>query len=541
MADISKIKMPNNTSYDLKDAAARESIAALPTDIQINGTSILNNQIANIPLASTDTLGVVKANVNGLYGICVAQELVNNIPTPTGELGIAKAANSAIKSGTDNYRPIVPSVQHRSVFYGLAKAAEDTTQSTSSNAIGVYTDTAKQKIQNMLGITDLLSTEEFSTATAAHAVNSLFLMDGKLYKATAAIAIGDAVVEGTNCAQTTIDEAFLKITTASDTYALKDNPVFTGAISLGRKANTEIGYLSFAHGNDVTASGAYSNAEGMYATASGDMAHAEGTSTNASGSMAHAEGLASVASEEASHAEGLHTTASGAASHAEGLGSSASATAAHAEGEVTVASGEASHAEGLATIAKHLAQRTGGKFNIADTSSAAANQQGNYIEIIGNGTSSSARSNAYALDWSGNGYYNGYLYVGCNASSTSGTRLPHDVQVNGTSVVSNGIANIPLASTSAPGVMTIGFGLVTIDNTVQVSRAITANIKPGTEQLAFIRPSVQHASVFYGLAKAAGDTTQSQSSNSIGTYTDAAKTAIQTMLGAQAAIEVIRL
>ena len=33
MADISKIKMPNNTSYDLKDAAARESIAALPTDI----------------------------------------------------------------------------------------------------------------------------------------------------------------------------------------------------------------------------------------------------------------------------------------------------------------------------------------------------------------------------------------------------------------------------------------------------------------------------------------------------------------------------
>lgn len=113
------------------------------------------------------------------------------------------------------------------------------------------------------------------------------------------------------------------------------------------------------------------------------------------------------------------------------------------------------------------------------------------------------------------------------------TNLPTDIQINSNSIVSNGIANIPLASTSAPGVMTIGFGLIAVDNTVQVSRAVTANIKPGTEQLAFIRPSVQHTSVFYGLAKAAGDTTQSQSDNAIGTYTNEAKSAIQTMLGVE--------
>lgn len=37
--------------------------------------------------------------------------------------------------------------------------------------------------------------------------------------------------------------------------------------------------------------------------------------------------------------------------------------------------------------------------------------------------------------------------------------------------------------------------------------------------------------MFYGLAKAAGDTTQSASSNTVGAYTDDAKTAIRAMLG----------
>lgn len=45
-----------------------------------------------------------------------------------------------------------------------------------------------------------------------------------------------------------------------------------------------------------------------------------------------------------------------------------------------------------------------------------------------------------------------------------------------------------------------------------------------------VAPYTQHESTFYGLAKAAGDTTQSQSSNTVGTYTESAKSAISTML-----------
>jgi hypothetical protein len=44
-------------------------------------------------------------------------------------------------------------------------------------------------------------------------------------------------------------------------------------------------------------------------------------------------------------------------------------------------------------------------------------EQGQYLNIIGNGTSDSARSNAHTLDWSGNAWYQGDVYVG----STSGT------------------------------------------------------------------------------------------------------------------------
>lgn len=57
-----------------------------------------------------------------------------------------------MKNGTGVYRPIVSSEGHTATFYGLAKAAGDTTQSSSSNAVGNYTDSAKTAIKNMLGV-----------------------------------------------------------------------------------------------------------------------------------------------------------------------------------------------------------------------------------------------------------------------------------------------------------------------------------------------------------------------------------------------------
>jgi len=56
-----------------------------------------------------------------------------------------------------------------------------------------------------------------------------------------------------------------------------------------------------------------------------------------------------------------------------------------------------------------------------------------FIEKIGNGEFNISTgefgtpSNARALDWNGNEYLNGYLYVGCNANSGNGIRIPHDI------------------------------------------------------------------------------------------------------------------
>lgn len=153
--------------------------------------------------------------------------------------------------------------------------------------------------------------------------------------------------------------------------------------------------------------------------ARGENAHAEGTLSIASGYSAHAEGSASEATGYASHAEGVGY-ASGMFSHAEGLRATARSDFSHAEGKETVASGTASHAEGDRTVANGSMQHVQGKYNVVG-------KDNKFADIVGNGTDNTNRSNAYALDWDGNLYLKGGVYVNCNADSTGGTKLSLDV------------------------------------------------------------------------------------------------------------------
>ena len=182
----------------------------------------------------------------------------------------------------------------------------------------------------------------------------------------------------------------------------KNNPTGTGSFSMNRKSGIKIGDYSHAEGYNTIASNSYSHAEGYYTTASGDESHAEGYSTIASGSISHAEGYKTNASGLSSHAEGESTTASGQYSHAEGY--------------YTTASGHQSHAEGNSTTTQTASQHVQGEYNILDKGKSAYTR-GEYAHIVGNGTSKTARSNAHTLDWEGNAWYQGDVYVG----STSGT------------------------------------------------------------------------------------------------------------------------
>lgn len=137
------------TSGSYNDLLNKPTIPEVPVqDVQINGTSILQDGVANVPIASQNVLGTVKGM--GIRGIGV---------DGNGNIYTVGAGNSDIRTGTDSYKSIVPDNQHRAAFYGLAKAAGDTTQSASSNAVGTYTTEAKAAIQNMLGVTDALTTK----------------------------------------------------------------------------------------------------------------------------------------------------------------------------------------------------------------------------------------------------------------------------------------------------------------------------------------------------------------------------------------------
>ena len=274
-------------------------------------------------------------------------------------------------------------------------------------------------------------------------------------------------------------EGYLTTASGYSSHAEGDNTTASGDYSHAEgNSTTAFGYISHAEGYYTTAFGNYSHAEGYDTSASGDYSHAEGYSTTASGNYSHAEGRGTTASGKYSHAEGYSTKhrlnltgeanattytlgtwnvfikedtyieynnayfkiisyskndltitlektlsskalnktsvylmsgiAAGDYSHAEGCETSASGYYSHAEGFNTTASGNYSHAEGISTTASSQYQHVQGRYNIED-------KIGTYAHIVGNGKYN-ALSNAHTLDWEGNAWFQGDVYI----NSTSG-------------------------------------------------------------------------------------------------------------------------
>ena len=210
---------------------------------------------------------------------------------------------------------------------------------------------------------------------------------------------------------------------ANLTYAVKYGIALGDYSHVEGYNNAATDYASHAEGRYTISSGNASHAEGCQTTASGNYSHAEGCLTTATSFASHAEGDQTTSSGNYSHAEGCQTTASGTHSHAEGVGVEASGTASHAEGSGVEASGKYSHAEGYVTIAAGRSQHTQGEYNIVDPEYDVNDnaKRGKYAHIVGNGTQSK-RSNAHTLDWSGNAWFQGDVYVG-GTSQDNGERL----------------------------------------------------------------------------------------------------------------------
>ena len=215
-------------------------------------------------------------------------------------------------------------------------------------------------------------------------------------------------------------------------YAGGYNTIASGDRSHAEGYNTKaLEHYSHAEGSNTEASGLASHAEGESTIASGDYSHVEGYNTKASSNSSHAEGEYTTASGYRSHAEGYHTTASKSNSHAEGEYTTASWDNSHAEGYYTKASGDSSHAEGGYTLASSNYQHVQGKFNIEDTNNT-------YAHIVGNGSGTNTRSNAHTLDWNGNAWFAGNVYIG-GSKQDEGKELVTKDYVNDAIEASNAI------------------------------------------------------------------------------------------------------
>ena len=148
------IRAKDGTEEPIPVPDYEERIRAIPQDasvedVQINGTSIVDeNNVANIPIAGTNALGVVIISYGG--GLQIGSN---------GGISVKRATATEIKTGTNQYAPVTPNNVKEATFYGMAKAAGDTTQTQSSNPVGTYTDEAIVKILSMLGIVMISQTD----------------------------------------------------------------------------------------------------------------------------------------------------------------------------------------------------------------------------------------------------------------------------------------------------------------------------------------------------------------------------------------------
>lgn len=555
----------------------RWRIDALPTDsdipdvpvqdVQVNGSSILNDGNANIPVMGSN-YGVAKIT-NGL-GI----RLING-SLATDNAGIA------IKGGTNLYEPIVPGKQHESTFYGLAKAAGANMKDITNTTVGVYPDAQKAAIQNMLGITDLLSTEEVSTATAAHALNSTFMMNGKLHRATAAIAIGDAVEVGTNCEVVKADEVFVKNTDVATSTTFGLVKVANQGVGLNSNNILQIVPASLntvqsgvqnynpvvpAHQHEAVYFGLSKLAGvdlanetvtvGTYPEASKTAIRSligAGTPLDVqiNGSSIVSSGIANIPIANSStfgiikidnQSRGLYITSDDKISIAPAA-------------ETTIKAG-VDYYRPIGPARQHISTFYGLAKAAGQDMSSSSNAVGTYTDAakaaIRNMLGATS-SNVIAVQdeqptdsdtkvWLPETEPTGIevpTYAEFQALDASTVK---DVQINNTSIINNGIANIPICSSNTFGVVKIdanSFGIkINNEGKLYTDTPSLVEIKAGTQAYKPIVAATQHTSVFYGLAKAAGDTTQSQSSNAVGTYTAEASAAIRSMLGTVGDVQI---
>ena len=189
-------------------------------------------------------------------------------------------------------------------------------------------------------------------------------------------------------------------------------------------------FTQFSNTYTQTASGAGAFAEGRGTTAAGDYSHSEGNQTTASGISSHAENYSTAAEGKYSHAEGLYTVAKGNSEHVAGNYNKKSTVYPEWVASTSYAVGDKVSKGGNGYECKTA--NSDSTWTLSHWNALTFNTD--HVFVIGNGKGQADqyRSNAAAIDWNGDARFAGDVYVGANADSSGGSKLPRIDDTAGT-------------------------------------------------------------------------------------------------------------
>lgn len=410
----------------------KTKLSGIAEGAQVNQNAFSNVVIGSVTISAdntTDTLALVAGdnviltpNDTSDSITIAAIDTIYTHPSYTARTGVPTANQSPSFGGTFTVsQPVSDATGHITAINSRTITIPNATATTST--AGLMSASDKSKFDSMNTSAGSVTQPVYFKSGVPTVINPLdsVAFDGYVTKgAESGSTIGaSATVEGVNnmasSKQSHAEGGYTRagnLTLYSESTGMFDSYGYEHAEGYSTLAKKCAAHAEGAHTQAIAS---MAHAEGLSTIASGGKSHAEGHSTTASGANAHAEGYSTTASGENTHAEGNSTTASFQAAHAEGYGTTASGYAAHAEGYSTIASGTRSHTEGFYTKASSENQHVQGKYNIEDTADT-------YAHIVGNGTSDTARSNAHTIDWSGNAWFSGDVYVG-GTDQSSGVKL----------------------------------------------------------------------------------------------------------------------
>lgn len=461
-------KAAGDTTQALSDNAVGTYTADAKAAIQ---------SMLGIGRATGTNIGLVKTTSNlGLY-----------ISPEDGTLNIAKATDEQVKVGTQVYKPITPVNQHMATFYGLAKAAGDSTQAASANEIGTYTDDAKAAIQSMLGI-GIADTTNAGLVKVSPAHGIGFDTDNSLY------------LTAPNAAQ---------IRALNNSYY---------AVKLGYADKVTFYALAKAAGDSTQS--VSDNAVGTYTNeakvAIRNMLGVEDNFTRNSVNRVVSLGTITIDGTEKTTTLYIKLLQEGAAQLV--IGSNATninLTKSTANDKIYYTSTETVQ-DGVTPILTLY-------YDSSATVSATVTYQ-------------------IASDTTYSGQQEITLYYPAYIVSTHGVAA--FITSAKTGYATKLVSTDDIATDSTPGVVKVNAGhgiAIDSDGVLQLTTPTASQLQALSNGWLAPRLNTMHTATFYSLAKAAGDTTQSISNNAVGLYTDNAKASIQKMIGTyEAPWELIR-